>query len=159
LVSEAAELAALAEADAQRDAEAIMPASTPTKKIEARKPPAADRQLAPQKTCLPNRNFYENMRKYFDEETGVKTLKQVFFEIVPNPSGRGAADGQPPMDHTTSEDLMLLNVSQLREIVQEAVPDVTAREMRHFEVSISQFTTFRLPDCPYKTDIYFISIR
>jgi len=149
----------LAEADAQRDAEAIMPASTPTKKIEARKPPAADRQLAPQKTCLPNRNFYENMRKYFDEETGVKTLKQVFFEIVPNPSGRGAADGQPPMDHTTSEDLMLLNVSQLREIVQEAVPDVTAREMRHFEVSISQFTTFRLPDCPYKTDIYFISIR
>lgn len=125
---EAAEMAAAAEAEAQKDAEAIMPVATPQKEPKRVKP-AANRQLPPKATLLPNRNFYENMRKYFDEETGVKTLKRGFLEIVPNPGG-----GASGIDHETSEDLMLLNVQQLREIVQEAVPDVTAREMRHFEV-------------------------
>ena len=129
--AKAAEEAAAAEAEAQRDAEAIMPAATPEK--PKRVPPAQPRQLPPKPTRLPNRNFYETLRAYFDEETGVKTLKQAFLEIV-HPSGEPAPRERDDADETTGEDLLLLNVDQLRQLVQEAAPNASAREMRHFEV-------------------------
>ena len=129
--AKAAEEAAAAEAEAQRDAEAIMPAATPEK--PKRVPPAQPRQLPPKPTRLPNRNFYETLRAYFDEETGVKTLKQAFLEIVP-PSAGHAPETNDADEETTGEDKLLLNVDQLRQLVQEAAPDASAREMRHFEV-------------------------
>ena len=128
--AKAAEEAAAAEAEAQRDAEAIMPAATPEK--PKRVPPAQPRQLPPKPTRLPNRNFYETLRTYFDEETGVKTLKQAFLEIVPE-AGH-AMDQNDGSEETTSEDLLQINVDQLRQLVQEAAPNASAREMRHFEV-------------------------
>ena len=134
----AAEEAAAAEAEAQRDAEAIMPAATPEK--PKRVPPAQPRQLPPKPTRLPNRNFYETLRAYFDEETGVKTLKRAFLEIVPAPESGGDpndASGVAPPDARggeSSEDSLVMNVDQLRRLVQEAAPDASAREMRHFEV-------------------------
>ena len=135
----AAEEAAAAEAEAQRDAEAIMPAATPEKPKLV--PPAQPRQLPPAPTKLPTRNFYETLRRYFDEETGVKTLKQAFLEIVPPEPSSGdvvavssKADDALAEADKTSEDLLLLNVDQLRQLVQEAAPDASAREMRHFEV-------------------------
>jgi hypothetical protein len=136
---QAAEEAALAELEAQRDAEAIMPAATPEKPKLV--PPAQPRQLPPAPTKLPTRNFYETLRRYFDEETGVKTLKQAFLEIVPPEPSSGdvvavssKADDALAEADKTSEDLLLLNVDQLRQLVQEAAPDASAREMRHFEV-------------------------
>ena len=134
---QAAEEAAAAEAEAQRDAEAIMPAATPEKHKLV--PPAQPRQLPPKPTRLPTRNFYETLRRYFDEETGTKTLKQAFLEIVPPEPGSGDVVASTKADaseeeHKTSEDLLLLNVDQLRRLVQEAAPDASAREMRHFEV-------------------------
>ena len=118
--AKAAEEAAAAEAEAQRDAEAIMPAATPEK--PKRVPPAQPRQLPPKPTRLPNRNFYETLRAYFDEETGVKTLKQAFLEIVLGSAGH-APETNDADEETTGEDKLLLNVDQLRQLVQEAAPD------------------------------------
>ena len=111
--AEAAAAAAAACEAAMRDAEAIMPPSTPE---PPRVPPGTDKQLPPKATMLSQRDFYARMRAHFDEDVpGTVTLKEAFEEF--DEDGDGA-----------------LNAEELRKLVAAAVPDATAREMRHFEV-------------------------
>ena len=111
--AEAAAAAAAAREAAMRDAEAIMPPMTPE---PPRVPPGTDRQLPPKATMLPQRDFYARMRAHFDEDVpGTVTLKEAFEEF--DEDGDGA-----------------LNAEELRKLVAAAVPDATARELRHFEV-------------------------
>ena len=78
--------------------------------------PGTDKQLPPKATMLPQRDFYARMRAHFDEDVpGTVTLKEAFEEF--DEDGDGA-----------------LNAEELRKLVAAAVPDATAREMRHFEV-------------------------
>ena len=111
--AEAEAAAAAAHEAAMRDAEAIMPPATPE---PPRVPPGTDKQLPPKTTMLPQRDFYARMRAHFDEDVpGTVTLKKAFEEF--DEDGDGA-----------------LNAEELRKLVAAAVPDATAREMRHFEV-------------------------
>jgi|TARA_B110000902_G_scaffold256819_1_gene324118 hypothetical protein len=47
----------------------------------------------------------------------------------------------------------------LKPIRPAAMRATKAEIARRLLVSISSFTTFRLPDCPYETDIYFYNLR
>ena len=108
----AAELERAREAE-QKDAEAIMPKMDPT---PPRVKPEAPKELPPAPTRLPQRDFYALMRRAFDDDTvGSTSLKEKFEEM--DLAKTGALDAQ-----------------QLRELVTEAVPDATAKELRHFEV-------------------------
>ena len=108
----AAELERAREAE-QKDAEAIMPKMDPT---PPRVKPDAPKELPPALTRLPQRDFYALMRRAFDDDTvGSTSLKEKFEEM--DLAKTGALDAQ-----------------QLRELVTEAVPDATAKELRHFEV-------------------------
>ena len=111
--AEAAAAAAAAREAAMRDAEAIMP---PRRRNRRGWPPGTDKQLPPKATMLSQRDFYARMRAHFDEDVpGTVTLKEAFEEF--DEDGDGA-----------------LNAEELRKLVAAAVPDATAREMRHFEV-------------------------
>ena len=79
-------------------------------------PRDGQQQLPPKATMLSQRDFYARMRAHFDEDVpGTVTLKEAFEEF--DEDGDGA-----------------LNAEELRKLVAAAVPDATAREMRHFEV-------------------------
>ena len=109
--AEAAAAAAAAREAAMRDAEAIMPPTPEPPRV----PPGTDNN-SPKATMLPQRDFYARMRAHFDEDVpGTVTLKEAFEEF--DEDGDGA-----------------LNAEELRKLVAAAVPDATAREMRHFEV-------------------------